>query len=156
MATAKREGGLYYKPIGTTGKYVAVDAEGETIKDAPKRPADTDPSRQPAAGGMLSPEERVAVAVAKAMKDPDAILARSGATAAGSGASDTGGTSATDSTDEPDETDSDEEEGLPTLAEMPAYLASIDDVDELRSMRRQDKRKGAKDLYAARLDQLGG
>ena len=41
-----------------------------------------------------------------------------------------------------------------SLADMPAHLHSVTDVDEVRSMRRQDKRKGAKPLYAARIAEL--
>lgn len=45
---APRPGGLIYKELGVnTGKYVAVNAEGDVIPDAPPRPADTDPSKQP-------------------------------------------------------------------------------------------------------------
>jgi hypothetical protein len=143
MAQAKQEGGLYYKPIGTTGKYVAVDANDQVVEGAPKRPANTDPSQQPAAGGLLSSEERVAVAVAKAMKDPDAVLSRAAAQSTPADA-----TAGSDQAVDADE--------LPTLADMPAYLDSITDVDEVRALQRTDDRKGAQDLYAARIDELGG
>jgi hypothetical protein len=54
MGKAKREGGLYYTPQG-----VAVDAEGRKVEDAPKLPADTDPSKQPGALGAGSPAAMV-------------------------------------------------------------------------------------------------
>lgn len=52
--------------------------------------------------------------------------------------------------------DTEEAEGLPTLADMPAHLASITDADELKALRRSDKRKGAKPMYKARLAELEG
>jgi hypothetical protein len=37
---------------------------------------------------------------------------------------------------------------------MPDYLATMTDVDELRALKRQDKRKGGKALIQARIDAL--
>ena len=45
---AERSGGLIYKEVGVnTGKFIAVDAEGNAIPDAPPRPANTDVALQP-------------------------------------------------------------------------------------------------------------
>lgn len=42
-----RPGGLYYKEIGKSGTFMAVDANGIEIPDAPPRPADTARDLQP-------------------------------------------------------------------------------------------------------------
>lgn len=55
-----------------------------------------------------------------------------------------------------DETDSDEEEGLPPLSGMADHLAGIESVDDVKAMRKTDKRKGAKPLYEARIAELEG
>lgn len=120
MATAPREGGLYY----VNG--VAVDANGKEIEGAPKQPKDTDPSQQPGAIGVQSPEEKLAAALATALK---------------------GGA--------PQEDDEDEE-GTLTLAELPDHLATISDVAELKAMKRKEKRKGGKELIAARIAEIEG
>lgn len=64
MATAKEPGGFYYTAAG-----VAVDAEGKEIKGAPKPEPDTPPEKQPGAiGSVNTPEERMANAIASALK----------------------------------------------------------------------------------------
>jgi hypothetical protein len=50
--------------------------------------------------------------------------------------------------------DSEESDELPTLADMPAHLETITDVDELKALKRQDTRKGGKELIQARIDAL--
>ena len=62
MAKAQQMGGLYYLPDGT-----AVDADGKVLSDAPPRPANTDPSKQPGQAAAVTMEERVASAVATAL-----------------------------------------------------------------------------------------
>lgn len=125
MATAKKPGGLYY--VGDT----AVDADGKAIEGAPKKPKDTDPSKQPGALGAATPEERMGLAIANAL---------SGKTAP----------------QRDDDADDDEEDGEETftLAELPEHLATITSVDEVKALRKADKRKGAKPLYEARLAEL--
>lgn len=45
---APRPGGLIYREIGiNTGKYVAVNAEGQIVEDAPPKPENTEPGLQP-------------------------------------------------------------------------------------------------------------
>ena len=152
MAEAK----LYKGANGQLVAHVAyvgdtpVDSEGREVKGAPKRQPDTKPEDQPT-NVLLSPEEKMANAFALALagqnKSPDLKAAKEQAKA--TALSDT-----PDAEEVAEETDSDEEEGLPSLADMPAHLHSVTDVDEVRSMRRQDKRKGAKPLYAARIAEL--
>jgi hypothetical protein len=120
----------------------AVDSDGKVIEGAPRQPKDTPREQQPAAGGVLAPEERVAVAVARAMKDPDGVLSRAGALPTGSG--------------EAASEVIDDDEELPTLADMPQYLASINNVDQVKALQAKDDRKGAQDLYDARIAELGG
>lgn len=62
MSESKRSGGLYYREDGT-----AVDAEGQPIDGAPKRPKDTHPSKQTGASGGPSSEERMGTAIAQAL-----------------------------------------------------------------------------------------
>lgn len=52
------------------------------------------------------------------------------------------------------ETDSEEEEGLPPLSGMADHLAGITSVDDVKALRKTDKRKGAKPLYAARIAEI--
>jgi hypothetical protein len=132
MAKAKQEGGLYYTADGTP-----VDADGNVLKDAPKRGKDTDPSKQPGALGAPTPEERMGRAIA------DAITGKKPASAAAVA-------------EEEDATDDDEVDGLPTLADLPDHLAGIESVDEVKALRKTDKRKGAKPIYEARLAELEG
>lgn len=134
MATAKRPGGLYYTATGA-----AVDANGDAIKGAPKQAKDTDPSQQPGAVGAQTAEERLATAVARAVLDPKGTLATKPAAAPA---------------DNDDETDDDEADGLPTLADLPDHLAGIDSPDDVKALRKSDKRKGAKPIYEARLAEL--
>lgn len=138
MATAKLHDGQAIVAYNAKGE--AIDSDGAVIKGAPRPPKDTPPDQQPGALGAATPEERIAVAVARAMKDPDKVLANAGA--------------ANPASDEDEGTDSDEEEGLPPLAEMQDHLAGIKTVEEVESLRKQDKRKGAKPLYKARLAEL--
>lgn len=123
----------------------AIDSDGNVIKGAPKQPKDTPASEQIGRAGSLSQEERIAAAVAGAMLNPQAALAKAQAADAANAAVD----------DDADEgTDAEEEEGLPTLADMPAHLESITDVDELKALKKQDTRKGGKELIQARIDAL--
>lgn len=55
---------------------------------------------------------------------------------------------------ETDETDSEEEEGLPPLSGMADHLAGITTVDDVKALRKTDKRKGAKPLYEARIKEI--
>jgi hypothetical protein len=63
-------------------------------------------------------------------------------------------TSTAAATDDDEGEDTEESDDLPALAEMPDYLATMSDVDELRALKRQDKRKGGKALIQARIDAL--
>lgn len=140
MATAKKEGGLYYLADGT-----AVDANGEAVKGAPKRKPDTDPSKQPGALNAPTSEERMGFAIAQALANPQAMIAKVQAAEAAAAKTD----------DEEDEgVDTDESDDLPKLDEMPEYLATMTDVDELKALKKQDKRKGGKELIQARIDAL--
>jgi hypothetical protein len=89
----------------------------------------------------------MAAAVAAAVINPQAALARAQAVDAATAAPET---------DDEDEgtSDAEEEEGMPTLADLPAHLDSMTNADEIKAMRRQDVRKGAKPMYKARLDAL--
>lgn len=69
MAEALRAGGLYY----VEGR--AVDSEGNEVKDAPKMEKDTLPSEQPGAEGMVTPEQRLAAAIADAIKPKASVKA---------------------------------------------------------------------------------
>ena len=126
MATAKQAGGLYY--VGDT----AVDADGKAIKGAPKRPKDTDPSKQPGAFGAPTPEERMGLAIANALQGKTSASAAS--------------------SDETDENDEDEQ--LPTLAELPDHLAGLKSIEDVQALQEQDERKGAVALYEARIAEL--
>lgn len=122
----------------------AIDSEGNVIKGAPKQPKDTPASEQLGRAGALSPEERMAAAVAAAVINPQAALARAQAVEAASA----------DEEEDDEGTDAEEEEGLPSLPDMPAHLESITDIDELKAMKRQDTRKGGKKLIQDRIDAL--
>lgn len=132
MATAKREGGLYF----VNGR--AVDANGEPVTDAPKHTPDTPPDQQPGATGGATSEERLAVAVGAAVaaamsgKVPANVDARTGA-----------GTAT-----EPVE--------LPTLADLPDHLAGLSTVAEVKALQKTDERKGAVAMYESRLAELEG
>lgn len=63
MAKAKAPGGLYYNAQG-----VAVDANNDVIEGAPKRPEDTPAELQPGGQAVQTPEDRLALALAKAIK----------------------------------------------------------------------------------------
>lgn len=69
MAQAKMAGGCYW--IGDT----AVDANGVAIENPPAKAADTERSLQPGATNMTS-DERLAVAIAKAIQQPAAVAAQ--------------------------------------------------------------------------------
>lgn len=71
MATAKQHDG---RSIVAYVKGKAVDSEGKIIEGAPPEPENTDPSEQPHALAGLSPEQRMGVAIAKAVADPKGTL----------------------------------------------------------------------------------
>lgn len=123
MGEALREGGLYYV------RGVAVDAEGKKVEGAPKKPKDTPANQQPGAGGVLTPEERQAILLSKAIK----------------------GELVEPSTDDEESTDDGE---LPTVADLENHLAGIDDLDELKAMKRRDRRATAKPIYEKRIEEL--
>jgi hypothetical protein len=147
MAEAKRPGGLYYTAEGK-----AVDSEGREIKDAPKRPKDTSPEEMARVAQSTDPVQRLAETLDRTFGGG----AHAASMAAMRGPATPAASSAVAADDDEGGTDSEEEEGLPPLAEMEAHLNTISDVDELKSMRRSDKRKGAKPLYAARIKELEG
>lgn len=132
MATAKREGGLYY-----TEKGVAVDAEGREIKGAPKPSPDTPPEKQPGAIAT-TPEERMGLAIANALR---------GTTTAGS-------RERTARTESSEPSAEDEGEDLPKLADLPGHLAGLKTAEEVEALQKTDTRKGAVELYEARLAEL--
>lgn len=123
MATATRPGGLYYV------RGVAVDANGEQIKGAPKQAPDTPRENQSSAIPTGNPMEQLAQAITTAIKGKPAKSAKS----------------------EEDETDVVDE--LPTLDEMEDHLAGLD-LDAVKALRKKDDRKGAVALYEARIAEL--
>lgn len=129
MAKALREGGLYY-----TDKGVAVDAQGEKVKDAPKQPKDTDPSLQPGATGALTSEERLGVAIATAMK---------GGVKASKGQGTSGQTP-----------DPDEDETLPPIKDLAEHVSGLKTVEEVQALAKRDDRKSAEKIYDARIAEL--
>lgn len=144
MATAKRPGGLYY-----TAQGIAVDANGEAVKGAPKKTPDTDPSKQPGAPGALTSEERIGVAIAQAITNPAGVIAKQQAAeaAAAKGAA----MESTENTgDEGDESE------LPTVADLPDHLAGLKTADEVRALQKSDERTTAQKHYEARLAELEG
>jgi hypothetical protein len=143
MAEAKMHEG---KAIVAYRDGKAIDSEGNVIKGAPKQPKDTPASEQLGRVGALTSEERMAAAVAHAVLNPTAAIAKAQAAEAASAAA--------DASDDDEGEDTEESEDLPALAEMPEYLATMTDVDELRALKRQDKRKGGKALIQARIDAL--
>ena len=138
MAEAKRAGGLYYV------NSVAVDANGEPVKGAPKQPADTPPEEIARVAATKDPVQRLA----------DTLDRTFGGGAHAASMAAMRGPAVVSSSEE--ETDSEEQEGLPTLADLPDRLASMDDADEIKKMRRSDKRVGAKEHYKQRLAELSG
>jgi hypothetical protein len=126
MATAQREGGLYY----VNGQ--AVDSEGQKVAGAPTQAPDTDPVKQPGAlaGPGSDPISRLADMLAGKIA-PAAVSAR---------ASNAG----------------EEEVTLPTLAELPDHLADLTSVEAVRALQDQDERKGAVSMYEARIAELSG
>jgi hypothetical protein len=143
MAEAQKHDG---KAIVAYRNGQAIDSDGNVIKGAPKPPKDTDPSQQIGRANALSPEERMAAAVASAVLNPQAALARAQFVEASTAAA----------TDDDEGEDTEESDELPALADMPAHLASITDVDELKALKKQDKRKGGKALIQSRIDVLKG
>jgi hypothetical protein len=141
MAEAQKHDG---KAIVAYRNGQAIDSEGNVIKGAPKPPKDTDSSQQIGRANALSPEERMAAAVASAVLNPQAALARAQFVEASTAAA----------TDDDEGEDTEESDDLPGLAEMSDYLATMTDVDELKALKRQDKRKGGKALIQARIDAL--
>jgi hypothetical protein len=124
----------------------AIDADGNVIKGAPKPTKDTDPSQQLGRANADSPEKALALEIARAALNPAAYVAAAQAAEAANAAA--------VATDDDEGEDTEESEDLPALAEMPEYLATMSDVDELRALKRQDKRKGGKALIQARIDAL--
>lgn len=153
MSTAKRPGGLYYTAQGK-----AVDAEGVEIKDAPRPTPDTPPDKQPGAAGAATPEERMGRAIADALsgKTP-AKPARASSEAPGveETASQRAGEAATTATTATADTPAAGESGeLPKIADLPARLATLTMVEDVKAMKKTDKRAGAKKLYAARIKEI--
>lgn len=72
MATAKVHNGVAI--VAYVGDK-AVDSEGREIKGAPKPPKDTDPSEQPGNNLVSTPEERMGLAIARAMANPKTMVA---------------------------------------------------------------------------------
>lgn len=152
MAIAKRPGGLYYTAQGKP-----VDANGVLIADAPEQPQDTDPSKQP--GSLLAlartPEERVGLAIARAMADPKGVLkaeeeaikaAQKQAADRLAPAQPVAGASAPSVVLDP---------GTMTVAELATYLASLTTAEQVAATQKADKRKGVVGaLYAARLEEI--
>lgn len=139
MAEAKLHKGKAIVAYNTKGQ--AIDSEGAVIEGAPKPPKDTPRDQQPGAAGAQTEAQRIAVAVALAMRDPDAFLKNSGVTM-----------EPTDSTNgEP----ADESE-LPTLADLPDHLQTLTSADQVRALQATDERKGAVQHYDARLAELEG
>lgn len=58
---------------------VAIDSEGAEIPGAPKQAKNTPPEEQPGALGGPTPEERIGIAIAQALANPKAVLAKGGA-----------------------------------------------------------------------------
>lgn len=127
MATAKQEGGLYYDSVRDT----MVNAEGKEVKGAAKPAKDTPRDEQPAGlTGASTPEERLATAIATAL--------RSGS--AGS-ASASGSASSTD------------DASLPTVANLADHISKMS-VAEVKSLQKSDDRTTAQPIYEARLAEL--
>lgn len=53
-----------------------------------------------------------------------------------------------------EEIESEHMEGLPVLGALADHLAGIETAEEVKALRKTDKRKGAKPMYAARLAEL--
>lgn len=122
----------------------AVDSEGKVIEGAPKPPKDTPREKQPGST-MATPEERMGHAIAQAIINPQAVVARQVAAERDAGRADTTG-----------ETSTDEEEGLPTVADLPDHLAGITSAAEVRRLQANDERTTAQKHYDARLAELEG
>lgn len=121
MATAKViDGRAIVAYVGD----VAVDSDGKPIEGAPKRPKDTDPSKQPGALGAPTPEERMGQAIATALT-----------TAAKA------------------DNDDDDDDTLPAVDDLADHLSTLD-IDEVKALRKRDKRKTAKRHYDARIAEL--
>lgn len=131
MATAQREGGFYY-----TDRGVAVDANGQPIKGAPKPSPDTDPSKQPGAQGAVAADPMARLADLLQGKVP-APGAQQTAKAAAS--------------DEPAGAPE-----LPVLTKLPRALKKLKSAEEVRAMQAKDDRAGAVEHYDARLAELEG
>jgi hypothetical protein len=131
MGKAQRDGGLYY-----TDKGVAVDAEGKKIEDAPKQKPDTDPSKQPGAAGGAAPGTMTM------RLDDDSLRALGGKVPAKPKAE--------------AETKSDDEEDdvLPTIKDLPAAVAKLKSVEEVKAMAKRDDRVSAEPIYDARIAEL--
>lgn len=133
MATAQREGGFY-----RTDKGVAVDAEGKKIDGAPKPTPDTDPSKQP--GGTGAP----ATGPVTTMRlDDESLRALGGKVPPAPKAQ---GTAKTD--------EDDEDKALPTIKDLPAAVAKLKSVDEVKALAKRDDRVSAEPIYDARIAEL--
>lgn len=143
MAEAKMHDGKAIVAYNTQGQ--AVDSEGAVIKGAPKPPKDTPRDQQPGAAGAQTEAMRIAVAVALAMKDPDAVLKNAGATTE----------TKVEPTDKTDGESADETE-LPTVADLPDHLAGLKSADEVRKLQSADERTTAQKHYETRLAELEG
>lgn len=133
MATAQREGGLYY--VG--GK--AVDAEGKEIPGAPKEQKDTPPDQQPGGSGAVAP------VTAQDLVNALANAAR-GAAAPAKPAKAAAERAAAEGEDEP--------EPLPTISDLPKAVSKLKTVDEVKAMQKRDERVSAEKIYDARIAEL--
>jgi prepilin-type processing-associated H-X9-DG protein len=116
----------------------AVDSEGARIEGAPRQPKDTDPSLQPGANGVQSPEEKLANAMLVALgRAPaaSAALASSSSSASGAG---------------------EEEVEIPKIAELDDHLASLTTVAQVKALQKRDDRVTAQPKYEARIAELSG
>ena len=129
MATAKmHDGRAIVAYVGDK----AIDSQGDEIKGAPKPPKDTDPSEQPGALGAPTPEERMGIAIATALK---------GGAVKGHGSS---GQSAAAS----------EDVALPTIKDLPDAVGKLKTVAEVKAMAKRDDRATAGPIYDARIAEL--
>lgn len=106
----------------------AVDADGKAVPDAPAKQPNTDPSKQPGAPGGPTPEEKLATAIAKGLQQSNKPKDK--------------------------DEDEDEDDTLPVLAELPAHLATLTSLDEVKALKKRDKRVGAQDAYVERIAEL--
>ena len=126
MATAKmHDGRAIVAYVGDK----AIDSQGDEIKGAPKPPKDTDPSEQPGALGAPTPEERMGIAIATALKGGPVKGAKAGVIA-------------------PDD------EALATIKDLPDAVGKLKTVAEVKAMAKRDDRATAGPIYDARIAEL--